>query len=512
MDLLRPLRARAWVIAVTIAIAVLVSLGWSAIEKQKYTATASFQVQGEAQDLGLVGVSVAQLLTPAQLASQAAQTISQPNVADHAKALLGSPLAPGQLSSSVTASVNTNAANVQVQATEPTANEAAQVANAFATAAVEAVNQNQRTAYAASARQLAKLAPHNADPLYNSQLENLRELAAIAAPAQLTTRASPPGTPSSPRPIRNGLLAGVLGLLVGLLVVYVWDSVDRRLRSSDEVERQFGYEVLGRVREEALGHSPIAEERERAVEPVDWEQFRILQRNLEFMRINGGPRAADGPRMIAVTSAIPEEGKTTVACFLAFAAAASGKRTLLIECDLRRPVLAERLSIQAAPGVTDFVNGTAAPADLIQVVPFNDVAVRNGAAIRQPEARESVASALPYTRQLVCVTAGTPTDHPVEVLGSAAVRTMLEQARREYDLLVLDTPPVLAVVDALEVIDRAEAIIVCGRAAKLTRDQARAGKQALNRISDRPIGLVVTGISPSSDRDYGYYRYYSYSR
>ena len=151
-----------------------------------------------------------------------------------------------------------------------------------------------------------------------------------------------------------------MGLLIGLLVVYLWDSIDRRLSSADEVEREFGYEVIGRVRDEALGQSPTAVERDRAVEPRDWEQFRILRRNLDFLGSNGAPRT------IAVTSASPEEGKTTVACFMAFATAAAGKRTLLIECDLRRPVLAQRLGIKSAPGVSDFVNGTAQPSAVLQ--------------------------------------------------------------------------------------------------------------------------------------------------
>jgi receptor protein-tyrosine kinase len=294
--------------------------------------------------------------------------------------------------------------------------------------------------------------------------------------------------------------------MVGLLVVYVLDAIDQRLSSTGEVERQFGYEVVGRVREAALGHSPNAQELDRVVDPVDWEQFRILQRNLEFLGSNGAG-SNGGPRMIAVTSAIPEEGKTTVACFVAFATAASGKRTLLIECDLRRPVLAERLGIREAPGLTDFVSGKAAPEDLLQVVAFRDVMVRNGTGIKQSEAIDAPGSDA-FMHTLVCVTAGSSTDHPVEVLGSRAMRQMLDEVRQAYDVVILDTPPLLVVVDALEVIEKAEAIVVCGRSAKLTRAQARAGKDALNHLSERPIALVVTGLKPGRDSGYGYYDYY----
>ena len=298
-------------------------------------------------------------------------------------------------------------------------------------------------------------------------------------------------------------MAGALGLLVGLLAAYAVDAIDQRLRSTHELERELGYDLVGRVRESALGHSPTSEEADKVVDAVDWEQFRILQRNLDFMASNGG-----GPRTIAVTSSMPEEGKTTVACFVAFANAATGRRTLLVECDLRRPVLAERLGIRSGPGLTDFATGEASPEDVLQVVSFSDVAVRNGSGIKQPDDSEPEVGA-PYTHQLVCITAGSPTEHPVEILTSQLVRRMFDEVRDAYDVVIFDTPPLLVVVDTLEVIEQAEAIIICGRAARLTRAQARAGKNALQRLSDRPIGLVVTGLTPSRGSGYGYDGYYS---
>jgi Mrp family chromosome partitioning ATPase len=499
IDLLRPVRTRWWIIVAIVAIAVAASLGLALSQKKTYTATASFQFQEESYDFGLVGIAVAPAQTPATLASQAAQRITQPDVAARAKQILGSPLSIGQLASSVTATVDPNASNVHVLATAPTPDGASALANAFANGAVRTANETQRRVYAAAVAKLVRNGRANADP---TALKTLRTLAAIAAPAQLTEVATPPGAPSSPRPARDAALAGALGVLVGLLVVYVMDAIDQRLRSTGEVERQFGYDVVGRVREEALGHSPNAGEPDRVVDPADWEQFRILQRNLEFLGSNGGPRT------IAVTSAIPEEGKTTVACFVAFASAATGKRTLLIECDLRRPVLAERLGIRSSPGLTDFASGQASPEELLQVVTFQDVMVRNGTGIKQPQVMEPE-GVRPYMHQLVCVTAGSSTDHPVEVLGSGPVRQMLEDVRHAYDVVILDTPPLLVVVDTLEVIEKAEAIVVCGRTAKLTRAQARAGKEALRHLSERPIALVVTGIKPSRDSGYSYYGYYT---
>lgn len=507
-DLLRPVRRRAWLVLIVVAVSVGASLGLSLNEKKQYSAVASFQFQDESHDFGLVGVPVAPSLTPAQLASEAAQTITQPSVVALVKAGLSSPLQATALTNSVTASVDPNASNVRVSTTARTASGAAQLANGFATAAVRVANRDQRASYRAAARELAKHAPPKADvtatAVYNDELGRLRALASIASPAQVTTVAQPPGSPSSPRPLRNALIAAFGGLVLGLLLVYLWDSLDRRLRSSGEIERHLGYPVVGRVRDDALGHSPNADDRKLAVDPIDWEQFRILRHNLQFLGSNGAPR------VIGVTSAMPEEGKTTVACFVAFAAAATGKRTLLIECDLRRSVLAQRLGIRATPGLTDFVNERAEASEVLQVVRFTDAAVRNGARAGSAQDAEKPEADPIFRHELVCITAGSSTEHPVEVLESAAFRTMLAEVRKAYDVVILDTPPVLPVVDALEVIGNTEAIVVCGRAAKLTRGQARAGREALQLVPEQPVGLVVTGIKPSTD-DYGsgYYDYYS---
>jgi receptor protein-tyrosine kinase/non-specific protein-tyrosine kinase len=506
VDLLRPLRARGWLVLMVIAIAVGAALGLSLTEKKKYSATASFQFQDESHDFGLVGVQVAPTLTPAQLASEAAQTIDQPQVVGHVKRSLKSPLQISQLASLVSASVDPNANLVHVQATTSTGPGAAQLANAFANSAVAVANQTQRSAYQSAANDLKKHAPPKSDPtasaVYNEELGRLRALASIATPATITSSARQPGSPSSPRPVRNAAIAGFLGLLMGLFVVFTWDSLDRRLRSTKDVEDQWGYPLLGRVREEALGHSPNTKDADRVVDPIDWEQFRILRRNLEFL-------TTDTSRsVIAVTSAMPQEGKTTVACFVAFAAAAAGKRTLLIECDLRRPVLARRLGLLEHPGVTDFVVGGASPSEVLQVVPFTDPVLGNG----HVNGSAPTGAADLFRHELACVTAGSSTQHPVEILESGAFNAMLSQVREVYDVVILDTAPLLPVVDALGVVEQSDVVLVCGRATKLTRDQARAGKEALDRVPQRKVGLVVTGIQPGKEEyGAGYYGYYEYA-
>jgi Mrp family chromosome partitioning ATPase len=403
----------------------------------------------------------------------------------------------------VNATVQPSSNLVVIQASAPTASEARDLANAFAKHGAAATNSQARGLYAialASALKQSRQGPR-LDPttraLESENLSRLRVLSTIASPAQEVKPAQLPGTPSSPRPVRDVALAGVLGVVLGLLAVYIRDSFDRRLRSMNEIESEFALPMLGHVRTEALGQSPQRGD-SPGVAPVDWELFRILRRNLDFLAPNQPIRS------VAVTSSLPEEGKSTVAAFLAFASAAAGKRTLLIECDLRRPVLAKRLDIKRRPGLSDYVRGDAQPADILQVIGFGDPAAANGSGPHTTPAAHSKR----YLHELVCLTGGTPTQHPVEVLRSEAFTHMLAEVRESYDLVVLDTPPLLSVVDTLELLPQVDAAVICVRVLNTTRQQAGAGKAALKRLPELPAGLVITGTRRASEAEYGYYGYY----
>ena len=178
IDLVRPIRARWWVIVVIIAIALAASLGLSLSQTKKYSATASFQVQDPTFDLGLLGVGVPATLTSAELASQAAQSIGQPAVVALVKQALHSPLQPYQLSQPVSATVDPNANNVHVTAIASTPSGSATLANAFANAAVQVANESQRRVYANDVAALKRTKRGTVDPLARKELQTLATIAA----------------------------------------------------------------------------------------------------------------------------------------------------------------------------------------------------------------------------------------------------------------------------------------------------------------------------------------------
>jgi capsular exopolysaccharide synthesis family protein len=286
------------------------------------------------------------------------------------------------------------------------------------------------------------------------------------------------------------VLAGILGLILGCVAAFIRSSLDRRLTHSHEVQRELDLPLVGSVRLDALGHTALASNGLPALSSDELEAFRILRVKVDFLAGNRPPRS------ILVTSALPEEGKSTVAACLAHTSALAGKPTLLVEGDLRRPVLAERLGIGGGAGLSDYLAGDAEPQEILHALDLT--ASSNG--------DSDAGLAPPGIAKLVCITAGTRTATPGELFRSERFATFLSQVAKAYELVVIDSAPLLPVGDTLEILPRTEAVLFCVRLKQTTRDQALAAKAAMQQIPDRPTGLVVTGVQRRDDDDYyGYY-------
>jgi non-specific protein-tyrosine kinase len=194
-----------------------------------------------------------------------------------------------------------------------------------------------------------------------------------------------------------------------------------------------------------------------------------------------------------------------VAASLALAAAAAGKATLLVEADLRRPALADRLGVRAAPGLTDYLVGQAEPRDILQVCP----AVAGHGTAPQANGGGDEDSPPPPTpaKSLVFIAAGTQSPHPAELLGSARLTAFLAQVSEAYEAILIDSSPLLPVADTLELLPHVDNVLLCVRSGQTTRDQASAARAALEHFPDRPTGLVITGLRKRDEPEYSYYSY-----
>ena len=237
---------------------------------------------------------------------------------------------------------------------------------------------------------------------------------------RITSQAVAPGSPTSPRPLRDAGFAALLGLLLGVGIALVRDALDRTVTDPDDLESTLGFPLLGYVRSDILGTAPVS--RNGTIDVAEHlDSFRILRANSQFL---GGDRPL---ATLAVTSPLPDEGKSTVAAWYAYANALAGKRTILVECDLHRPVIAEGFELDPSPGLTDYLTGDAEASGL----------------------RRSVMVEGPTAQPLSVVPAGAPTPQSAELLASPRFEKLLDEIAREHELVVLDCPPLLPVADTL---------------------------------------------------------------
>jgi Mrp family chromosome partitioning ATPase/capsular polysaccharide biosynthesis protein len=500
---LEVIRRQRVVIAVVTIICTAAALGLSLVQKPSYTATSSLAVSDPDQGIDLVGSSAFSNQTPLQLSSAAAPQVTRPVVTAAVKLALRSPLSTTALQDKVAVSVDPNSYLLDIAASDRVPARAAAIANAFATIDATLTTAALRAQYKAQAanlkQQLRHLAPtssqYQTTALTLSRLENL---SAVATPLQVSAQATVPTSPSSPKTARNTVAALLFGLLLGIAIGTGRDVLDRRLRHAADVAQVLDHPVVGHIRAEALGHSgsggKVGTSALGPLEEPDEEAFRILRQNVRYLA------AAGDASILLVTSAMAEEGKSTVAACLAVATAEAGQRTLLVECDLRRPVLAARFGLNPGPGLTDYLTGNAGPGDILQPVAGlvdRGVGSFNGStssAVRQDSSN------------LVCITSGTTVPRPAELLASERFHNFVREVQQVYDSVILDTAPLLPVADTLGMIPDASALLVCVRLGHTTRDQARAAQSALSRLPERPVGLVLTDVRQNEDGYYyGYY-------
>jgi len=279
-----------------------------------------------------------------------------------------------------------------------------------------------------------------------------------------------PVKPDVPLNLAFGL---VLGLAIGIGLALLQDQFDNTVRDQEEVARLVDSPILGTVPLfEASKASPASG---RHLQGRTLEAYRALRYSLNFV-VPG-----EGARVILVTSANPLEGKTTTALNLASAAAASGRRAVLVDGDLRRPSVHRLLGLDEGKGVTDVLVGEATLSEAL---------------------READGS------HLKVLTAGTRAPNPADLLDSAAMKGLVAELRKQADLVVLDSPPLLSVADSLVLADLSDAILlVCVPGTSHRRDLQRS-RLLLAHIGRALAGVVLNKVEYRSG--YGYYQRYYY--
>ena len=435
---LRVLRERWLLIVSFVLVATGAALLITELTPNTYTATAKVLLSSNttSTDQGTTAISSNVFLQ--YLASTYAQVIDDPLVGEYVQSDLHLGLSESTLKGKLTADALSGVAIIEVHATDASAARAANIANSAANGLIATV----------------KGITDSVD-------------------LHLTGPADQPGSPSSPKPLLNIALGLLLGLLVGVALAVVRDILDNRIKTPENLAKDADAPLMGVIVEDPWTerHAIATRAGNRNVRA---ENFRQLRANLQFANVD------EHPRVIAVTSSVPEEGKTTVAINLASTLAEAGFSVCLVDADLRRPTVAKVLGLVSPVGLTSV---------LIQQIALSD--------------------ALQHAGSTLYVLASGPTPpNPSEVLASSYVRDVIRSLLDSVDYVIIDTAPLLPVADGSEVAALADGTLLVARHGVTTDTNVERSVQTLRRVDAKLIGVVLNRMPiRRNSREYGYTYY-----
>ena len=332
------------------------------------------------------------------------------------------------------------------------------------------------------------------ETLFARQQELLVNISLKRGEAELIEEATEPTEPDSPKPVRDGALGVFVGLLFGVGFSFLREQLNDRLRSAAEVAEISGLPLLARLpldEETARGSGGVIVV-DRPNSPLA-EAVRSLRTSIQYL-------AVDRPiKLIVVTSSLPGEGKSLVAANLATMFAQADYRTLLVSADLRRSSIDELFGKHApSPGLTGVI------------APINDGRKQSGAnGNGQAAAPDSLGAVVktPVNNLLLLPSGPTP-PNPAELLGSTRMTSLLADWAASADVIILDTPPLLAVTDAAVLAARADGIVLVAAVNETKRDALKQSVEVLQGTGARLLGVVANKVQRSGENAYYYGSYY----
>jgi Mrp family chromosome partitioning ATPase len=339
-------------------------------------------------------------------------------------------------------------------------------------------------------------------PLHKALLtteEQLRTMQALQTARAVLVREAVGAGKIQPHPVRSGIVGGVLGIVLGLGLAFLAEALGTRVRSEERVRAELGLPVLGRIakpaarlrRENALVtmKSPAGPEA---------EAFGILTTNLDFVTL-------DLPaKKIMITSALPQEGKTTTVANLGVALAQQGRRITVVDLDLQSPFLHRFFGVEDGAGLTDVALGQASLDQARVRVPIRELDLEPSApptAANGPFAEGANVHVAKFGGSLEVVRCGTPPPNSSEFTASPFVDDILEQLAAESDLVLIDAPPLLVSGAALALTAKVRGILVVTRLRFLRVRALQELRQVLDSCPARKLGVIITGAEAT--RYYG---------
>ena len=353
--------------------------------------------------------------------------------------------------------------------------------------------------------QILKRDAQTSEKLYKALLERMGEttVASTMVPGNVAIIDPPeaPYDPYLPKPLIFLFLSGVMGLFLGVGLAFLTEYLDNSIKTTEEVERVVQLPSLGMVPLYLNDHSTVSRDHITATlrQLLPWgdkhngETFPT--RDLDLMMLKH-PRSAmseairhlrtslmlsvsEGPpEVIVVTSPHPREGKSTITVNLAIALAQDGRRVALLDCDLRKPRVHEIFQVDNDPGLTSYLSGNCSMAEILKSTEVDN---------------------------LVFVPAGPVPPNPAELLNSQAYKNLLQKLRREFNHLIIDTPPTLGFADARVLALQADGVLLVAKHQSTSKDAGRLARQYFSQVNAKMLGMVLNQVGIRDLRRYAHY-------
>jgi succinoglycan biosynthesis transport protein ExoP len=473
------LRERVWIIGAVVLIALTVAGAYLITADKVYEANADLLITpAPADDPVLASLGLPRASSdPTRDVETAAVLVTSIEVADRAKDELDTDQTARALLRDVTAEPVASSNLVSITASASTPAEAAELANAFANGMVEDRTEALHEQIDEIVPQLEdRLSAAGNDPTAVTELEaEIAQLDVLSAGSDPTVRveteAVPPASAASPRPMLTIAGAILAGLVLGVAGAFAAQTLDPRLRREQQLRSRYQLPILARVpRDTSSRNRPLGPS---AIAPPTKEAYRTLRANISAAR-----RKPGGAHSVLVTGSAPAEGKTSTALNLAASLAMAGDRVILIEADLRRPAIAKTLGLNVERGVV----GT-----LLEDVALDD----------------ALLTTTPFGPNLQLLLADYAGGWMSELFSLHAAQRLLEEAEARADYVIVDSPPLTAVVDTLPLARSVDDVLVVARLGVTRIDKLQELAELLAGNGIIPVGFALVG-TPRPENEYYY--------
>jgi tyrosine-protein kinase len=475
---LAAIRDGKWIILASLIACIAVAALYLAQADKVYDAQADLLVTPQDLSVPVPGIIV-QSSDPTRDVETASRLVASPPVARRVKAQLKLPGTTQDVLNKVTVTpvAQSNIVNITAKGSTPRA--AVRMADAFGQ---EFVAERTERLHQTLDEQIRQLEPQvtsasdtsNPDSPAN-QLQILKTLRQGPDPSvRVESTAELPTSPSAPRPLLTMVAAIFGGAVLGLVGAFGLQVLDPRLRREEQLRRLYGLPILARIPKDARAHGAGALAPE-SLSPSTIEAYRTLRATLAASRGHEARSAS-----ILVTSPSPSEGKTTTAINLASSLALAGNKVILIEADLRRPAIGKALGVEPRHGTGSV---------LLETVELQD-------------ALESTRAYGRYLQLLVADYSGAASGWMADRLFLPSTHRIVAEAKKLADYVIIDSPPLSEVIDALPLAQQADEVLVVVRLGKTQLTKLAHLAELLSRHAIRPVGFAIVGAQAVTE---GYY-------